>query len=155
MEWPFSVKHSGELLHFIYSFQDQKLQIVEDNGKYASLKDQGTKNDQNGESGQIGQNTKNGQNFAIMAITFAYLNFLLYMLWFAFHCEFNRSLFNKFGETGIVKFLLINLLPTSLMLGTILVLDKIILSKVIIIFKMRIILVSYELNHFKFNLFHF
>ena len=90
-----------------------------------------------------------------MAITFAYLNFLLYMLWFAFHCEFNRNLFNKFGETGIVKFLLINVLPTSLMLGAILVLDKMILSKVNIIFKMRIILVSFELNHFKFNLFYF
>ena len=66
MAWPFSERNSRVLyteisfyfeskLIFLSSFQDQKLQNVEDEGKNASLEDQGTKNDQNGESGQISQ----------------------------------------------------------------------------------------------------
>ena len=90
----------------VNSFQDQKLQSVEDDGKNAYLEDQGTKNDQNGESGQIAQNTKNVQNFAVMAMTFAYLNFMLYMLWSILHCQFNKSLvvLNQSRFTGFTNF---------------------------------------------------
>ena len=108
--------------------------IEEQEGENANQEDQGTKNGQNGENGR---ETKNDQNIVLMATTFGGLNFILYMIWFILHVKNGEFYFRHFGETGIDKFLLINTIPTALLLGTILVLDKVLESKVNILLMLK------------------